>query len=128
LLSGKDPTKVDRSATYAARWVAKNLVAAGLARRCEVQLSYAIGIPEPVAIWVDTKGTGVLPDGAIARIVNEVFDLTPAGIISALDLRRPVYRRTAVYGHFGRELDEFTWERLDRVDDVASAVRAGWGG
>src|SRR5690606_6206909 len=101
--SGKDPTKVDRSAAYAARWVAKNIIAAGLARRCEVQLAYAIGVKDPVSIMVETFGTGEVEECSIERAVSEVFDLTPRGIIAALDLQKPIYRETAAYGHFGRE-------------------------
>lgn len=118
--SGKDPTKVDRSASYAARHVAKNLVAAGLAKRCEVQLAYAIGIPEPVSIMVDSKGTGVAPEAELVKLVEDNFDLTPAGIISHLRLRRPIYEKTAAYGHFGREDDDFTWEKTDKVDKLKS--------
>ncbi|MDP6930703.1 MAG: methionine adenosyltransferase [Planctomycetota bacterium] len=114
--SGKDPSKVDRSAAYASRWVAKNVVAAGLAERCEVQVAYAIGVAEPVSIRCDTFGTGQLDDRRLDGIVRKVFDLRPAGIIEALDLRRPIYRRTAAYGHFGRP--EFSWERIDRVEDL----------
>ncbi len=121
-LSGKDPTKVDRSATYAARWVAKNLVKAGLARRCEVQLAYAIGVKEPVAIEVNTYGTGKLPDDQLAKIVREVFDLTPQGIIDALELRRPIYMRTAAYGHFGREEEGFSWELTNKVKELQELV------
>ena len=119
--SGKDPSKVDRSAAYAARWIAKNLVAAELARRAEVQLAYAIGVDEPVSVRVDTFGTGRRPDEALARRVTEVFDLRPRAIIERLGLRKPIYRRTAAYGHFGREPDGdgFTWERTDRVDALA---------
>ncbi|WP_419161918.1 methionine adenosyltransferase [Candidatus Palauibacter sp.] len=119
--SGKDPSKVDRSAAYAARWIAKNLVAAGLARRVEVQLAYAIGVAEPVSVMVDTFGTGGLGDDALARRVVDVFDLRPAAIIDRLGLRSPIYRRTAAYGHFGREPGEggFTWERTDQVDALA---------
>jgi S-adenosylmethionine synthetase len=116
--SGKDPTKVDRSASYAARWVAKNIVAAGLADQCEVQLAYAIGVAEPVSIMVNTKGTGKIPDGELEKRVKNVFDLTPAGMIERLDLRRPIYRKTAAYGHFGREEAEFSWEKTDRVDEL----------
>ncbi len=119
--SGKDPTKVDRSATYAARWVAKNVVAAGLARRCLVELAYAIGVAKPVSIAVDTYGTGKIPDPEIERRITRVFDLTPRGIIAALNLRRPIYRPTAYFGHFGRELDDFTWERTDRVEALQEA-------
>ena len=131
--SGKDATKVDRSACYAARWVAKNVVAAGLARRCEVQLAYAIGVADPVSVRVETFGTGTVPDAAINRAVARVFDLTPRGIISALSLRKPIFQRTAAYGHFGRSpettgagenlLEFFTWERSDRVDALRDALR-----
>ena len=114
--SGKDPSKVDRSATYAARWVAKNIVAAKLAKECLVQVAYAIGVAEPVSIHVDTKGTGVVPDPELAKMVSETVDLTPAGIIKKLDLKRPIYRKTAAYGHFGRKEKEFTWEKLDLVN------------
>ncbi len=120
--SGKDPSKVDRSAAYAMRWVAKNVVAAGLARRCEVQVAYAIGKAQPVGVFVQTFGTGVLPDERIQQIVQEVFDLRPAAIIADLDLLRPIYRPTAAYGHFGRELPDFTWERTDRVDALRAAA------
>jgi len=116
--SGKDPTKVDRSAAYAARWVAKNLVAAGLARRTTVQLAYAIGRPDPVSIRVNGHGTATVPEALLEKAVREVFDLTPAGIIRDLDLRRPVYAATAAFGHFGREGEGFTWERLDRVEQL----------
>ena len=114
--SGKDPSKVDRSATYAARHIAKNIVGAGLATECLVQLAYAIGIAEPVSVYVDTKGTGVIPDVEISKMINKEVDLTPKGIIERLKLRRPIYQRTAAYGHFGREEDGFTWENLDLVD------------
>ena len=117
--SGKDPTKVDRSASYAARWVAKNVVAAKLAHKCEVQLAYAIGVADPVSVTVNTFGTGMLPDQEIEKRIRKVFDLTPGGIIEALDLRRPVYRRTATYGHFGRNEEGFTWEEINRVDELA---------
>ena len=117
-LSGKDPTKPDRSGAYAARWVARNLVAAGLARRCTVEIAYVIGMPEPLSVTVHTAGTGALPDDRLAAIVQAEFDLSPAGIIESLDLRRPVYGPTAVYGHFGRDGDGFTWERLDRVESL----------
>ena len=113
--SGKDPTKVDRSACYAARWAAKNVVAAGLADRCEIELAYAIGVAAPVSVLVDTHGTGKLPDGELTEIVCKVFDFRPAAIIRDLDLRRPIYRKTSAYGHFGREDDDFTWERTDRA-------------
>ncbi len=119
--SGKDPSKVDRSAAYAGRYVAKNIVAAGLATRCEVQISYAIGVAEPTSIMVNTFGTGVIADSAIEQKVRAVFDLTPYGIIEMLDLIRPIYRKTSVYGHFGRELPEFTWEKTDRVDALRQA-------
>ena len=120
--SGKDPSKVDRSAAYAMRWVAKNVVAAGLAKRCEVQVAYAIGKAHPVGVFVQTFGTGVLPDERIQEAVLEVFDLRPAAIIRDLDLLRPVYRPTAAYGHFGRDLPGFTWERTDRADALKSAA------
>lgn len=114
--SGKDPTKVDRSAAYAARYVAKNIVAAGLASRAEVQLAYAIGVARPVSVLIDTFGTGKIPDERISEIVSKVFDLRPAAIIKMLDLRRPIYRKTASYGHFGRNDPDFTWERTDMAD------------
>jgi len=116
--SGKDPTKVDRSGSYAARHVAKNLVAAGLALRCEIQLAYAIGVPEPVSIMVDTMGSGEVADSELVAIVKKHFDLKPAAIIERLNLRRPIYLATASYGHFGREEPNFTWERTDMVDDL----------
>jgi S-adenosylmethionine synthetase len=121
--SGKDPSKVDRSAAYAARWVAKNVVAAGAARRCEVQVAYAIGVARPVSIMVDTFGTETVDPAAIARAVREVFDLRPAAILRDLDLRRPIFSPTAAYGHFGRQSgDSFTWERTDRVEELRSAL------
>jgi S-adenosylmethionine synthetase len=120
--SGKDPSKVDRSAAYAMRWVAKNVVAAGLARRCEVQVAYAIGKAHPVGLFVDTFGTETVPVDTIQKAVLEVFDLRPAAIIRDLDLLRPIYAKTAAYGHFGRELPEFTWERTDRVDALKAAA------
>ncbi|MGH3706022.1 MAG: methionine adenosyltransferase [Agromyces sp.] len=120
--SGKDPSKVDRSAAYAMRWVAKNAVAAGLADRLELQVAYAIGKAAPVGLYVETFGTGALPDEQITAAIREVFDLRPAAIIRDLDLLRPIYAQTASYGHFGRELPDFTWERLDRVDDLRSAA------
>lgn len=132
--SGKDPTKVDRSAAYAARWVAKNIVASGLARRCEVQLAYAIGVAEPVSIMVDTFGTGEAADEALQQAVRAVFDLTPYGIIEALQLRKPIYQKTAAYGHFGRapcdlevqgtKVRCFTWEEHNRAADLRDAVRS----
>ncbi len=121
--SGKDPSKVDRSASYAMRWVAKNVVAAGLAARCEVQVAYAIGKAHPVGFYVETFGTETVPVEQIQQAVLAVFDLRPAAIIRDLDLKRPIYARTAAYGHFGRELPEFTWERTDRADQLANAVR-----
>src|SRR5467141_2083008 len=135
--SGKDPSKVDRSACYAMRWVTKNIVAAKLASRCEAQVAYAIGVADPVSVMVDTFGTGVVPDEALEDAVREVFDLTPLGIIKALNLRNPIYRATAAYGHFGRapekrryvdkdvdkEVDVFTWETLNRVEDLRLAVQ-----
>jgi S-adenosylmethionine synthetase len=132
--SGKDPSKVDRSACYAARWVAKNIVAAKLARRCEVQLAYAIGVARPVSVMVDTFGTNTVPESAIMRAVTEVFDLTPRGIMADLELRKPIYEKTAAYGHFGRHPEKdgsgkkartfFTWERTDRVKQLLKAVKA----
>ena len=120
--SGKDPTKVDRSAAYAARYVAKNIVAAGLARRCELQLAYAIGVAQPVSILVDTQGTGLLPDDALEQLVREQFDLRPEAIIEMLGLRRPIYRQTAAYGHFGRTDIDLPWERTDRADALRAAA------
>jgi len=120
--SGKDATKVDRSATYAARWVAKNVVAAGLAHTCEVELSYAIGVAKPLSVTVDTHGTGAVGDDVIEAAIGKVFDLRPGAIIRDLDLRRPIFRKTAAYGHFGREDPDFTWERCDRVDELRAAV------
>ena len=114
--SGKDPTKVDRSASYMARHIAKTLAAAGLCEKVEVQLAYAIGVADPVSVMVDSKGTGIIPDEVMQDLVRRHFELTPAGIIKSLDLRRPIYRKTAVYGHFGRSEPEFTWERTDRAD------------
>jgi S-adenosylmethionine synthetase len=135
--SGKDPSKVDRSAAYAVRWVAKNVVAAKLARRCEAQVAYAIGVAEPVSIMIDTFDTGVVPDEVLEDAVREVFDLTPLGINQALRLRNPIYRATAAYGHFGRspekrryvdkdldkEVELFTWEQANRVEDLRLAVQ-----
>jgi S-adenosylmethionine synthetase len=133
--SGKDPSKVDRSACYAARWVAKNIVAAGLAHRCEVQIAYAIGVAQPVSVAVDTFGTATVPEAKIMRAVSAVFDLTPKGIIAALDLRKPIYTATAAYGHFGRTPErlgsgksartQFSWERTDRVSALKRAVKDG---
>ncbi|MFG2313851.1 methionine adenosyltransferase [Streptomyces tendae] len=120
--SGKDPSKVDRSAAYAMRWVAKNVVAAGLARRCEAQVAYAIGVARPVSLFLETFGTAAVPVARIEHAVREVFDLRPAALVRDLDLLRPRYARTAAYGHFGRELPEFTWERTDRVDALRSAA------
>jgi len=120
--SGKDPSKVDRSAAYAMRWVAKNIVAAGLARRAEVQVAYAIGVAHPVGVFVETFGTGIVPDEKIQEAVLQVFDLRPAAILRDLDLRRPIYAKTAAYGHFGRELPEFTWEKTDRAEALKAAV------
>lgn len=120
--SGKDPSKVDRSAAYAGRYVAKNIVAAGLAERCEIQISYAIGVSEPTSISVDTFGTGKLPDAQIVALVREHFDLRPQGLITMLDLKRPIYRQTAAYGHFGRELSDFTWEKTDKAAVLAKAL------
>ena len=120
--SGKDPTKVDRSAAYAARWAAKNIVAAGLAKRCEIQVAYAIGVAHPLSINVETFGTGAVPDEQIADLVRENFDLRPGAIIRDLDLLRPIYRLTSNYGHFGRELPEFTWERTDKAEALRKAA------
>ncbi|WP_378146514.1 methionine adenosyltransferase [Cnuibacter sp. UC19_7] len=120
--SGKDPSKVDRSAAYAMRWVAKNAVAAGLAERLEVQVAYAIGAAAPVGLYVETFGTGVMSDAEITTAIRSVFDLRPAAIIADLDLLRPIYSQTAAYGHFGRELPDFTWERLDRVEELRAAA------
>jgi len=122
--SGKDPTKVDRSAAYMARYVAKNVVAAGLADRCEIQLAYAIGVSEPVSVHVDTQGTGQAPDALIAELVRRHFPLTPSGIIKHLDLRRPIYRKTASGGHFGRSEPEFTWEKTDKANALRDALTA----
>jgi S-adenosylmethionine synthetase len=116
--SGKDPTKVDRSGSYMARYIAKNIVAAGFADKCDVQIAYAIGVSKPVSVMVNTYGTGKLPDEEITEAVKAVFDMTPKGIIEHLKLRRPIYRKTAVYGHFGRDDPEFTWERTDKVDEL----------
>ena len=120
--SGKDPSKVDRSAAYAMRWIAKNVVAAGLAKRCEVQVSYAIGTAHPVGLFVETFGTGVVPDRQLEDAILQVFDLRPAAIIEALDLKRPIYVPTAAYGHFGRDEPDFTWERTDRTEALQAAV------
>jgi S-adenosylmethionine synthetase len=120
--SGKDPTKVDRSAAYAARWVAKHLVAAGAARRCTVQLAYAIGRPDPVSIRVDGHATGLVPESRMEQAVRDIFDLTPAGIIHDLDLRRPIYAATAAFGHFGREDADFTWEQTPRIEALQHAL------
>jgi len=122
--SGKDPTKVDRSACYMMRHVAKNIVAAGLADRCEVQVAYAIGVARPLSVMVNTFGTGTIDEGKLAEIVREVFDLRPKGIVQQLDLLRPIYAKTAAYGHFGRELPEFTWERTDKVEALQAAASA----
>ena len=119
--SGKDPSKVDRSAAYMARYIAKNVVAADLARRCEVQLAYAIGVPFPVAVRVDTFGTGEVPEEKIEKAIKEVFDMSPAGIIKTLDLKRPIYKETAAYGHFGRP--EFSWEKTDKTEALKKAIK-----
>ncbi len=118
--SGKDPTKVDRSGAYAARWVAKNLVASGVADRATIQIAYAIGVVEPVSIMVDTHGTSLVDESKLEECVRDIFDLRPAGIIKSLDLLRPIYRKTSAYGHFGRELPEFTWERTNKVEEIRS--------
>jgi S-adenosylmethionine synthetase len=119
--SGKDPTKVDRSAAYAARYVAKNVVAAGLAERCEVELAYAIGVPFPVSVMIDTFDTAKIPEAKIEAAIKAIFDLSPSGIIKTLDLRRPIYRKTASYGHFGR--GEFSWEKTDKAADLKKAIK-----
>ena len=120
--SGKDPSKVDRSAAYAGRYVAKNIVAAGLAERCEIQVSYAIGLAEPTSISVDTYGTGKISDTKIIQLVRQHFDLRPKGLIAMLNLKRPIYQKTAAYGHFGRIGDSFTWERTDKAEALAADV------
>jgi S-adenosylmethionine synthetase len=120
--SGKDPTKVDRSAAYAARWVAKNVVAAGLADRCEIQVSYAIGVARPLSVNVETFGTGMIDDEAIADLVTKHFDLRPGAIIRDLDLRRPIYQKVAAYGHFGRDDLDLTWERTNKADALRKAA------
>ncbi|MFQ5444949.1 MAG: methionine adenosyltransferase, partial [Nitrospinales bacterium] len=116
--SGKDPSKVDRSGSYMARHIAKNIVAAGLARKCEIQIAYAIGVAQPVSVMVDLKGTGIVPKSKVEQIIMEVFDLRPAAIIEYLDLLRPVYRKTSAYGHFGRTEAEFTWENTNRAAEI----------
>ena len=121
--SGKDPTKVDRSAAYAARWVAKNVVAAGLARRCQIELAYAIGVAKPVSIMVDTFGTGTVSDGKLEEAIGKVFDLRPTAIIRDLDLRKPIYQKLAAYGHMGREDLGVAWEKTDRVEALKAAVK-----
>ena len=120
--SGKDPSKVDRSAAYAGRYVAKNIVAAGLAERCEIQISYAIGVAEPTSISINTFGTGAIADDVIAQLVSEHFELRPAGLVEMLDLKRPIYRKTAAYGHFGREDADFTWEKTDKAEALKAAL------
>jgi S-adenosylmethionine synthetase len=120
--SGKDPTKVDRSGSYMARYIAKNIVAAGIADKCDVQIAYAIGVSNPVSIMVDTYGTGTVPDEKITEAVKRVFDMRPRAIIEHLRLRRPIYRKTAVYGHFGRDDPDFTWEKTDKVDELKRAL------
>ncbi len=120
--SGKDPTKVDRSAAYAARWVAKNIVAAGLAERCEIQVAYAIGVAHPLSVNVETFGTGTIDDEKIAEVIAKVFDLRPGAIIRDLDLRRPIYQQVAAYGHFGRDDLDLSWERTNRVDEIRQAA------
>ncbi len=116
--SGKDPSKVDRSASYMARYIAKNIVAAGIASRCEIQLAYAIGVPHPVSVFVNTLGTGKIDDNKISELITKNFDMTPKGIIDKLALRRPIYKKTAAYGHFGREEKEFTWEHTDMAETL----------
>jgi S-adenosylmethionine synthetase len=121
--SGKDPSKVDRSASYMARYIAKNVIGAGLAMKCEVQVAYAIGIAEPVSVMVDTFDTGLVPEDKISRGIREIFDLRPAEIIKALNLLRPIYQKTAAYGHFGREEPDFTWEAIDKTELLRKAVQ-----
>ena len=121
--SGKDPTKVDRSGAYAARWVAKNIVAAGLAERCEIQVAYAIGVAKPVSVSVETFGTGRIPDERIAELVQQHFDLRPGAIIRDLDLRRPIYRQVAAYGHFGRDDLDLPWERTNKAEALRAAAK-----
>ena len=121
--SGKDPSKVDRSAAYAARHIAKNIVASGLADECLIQVAYAIGVREPVSIHVDTRGTGRIPDSELDKAIIKEIDMTPGGIIRRLNLRRPIYRKTASYGHFGRNDKDFTWEKLDLVDKLLKAIK-----
>ncbi|NQT32719.1 MAG: methionine adenosyltransferase [Candidatus Omnitrophica bacterium] len=121
--SGKDPTKVDRSASYMARYVAKNIIASGIATKCEVQFAYAIGVPDPVSVMVNTFGTGKIPEPKIVKLVQENFDLTPGGIIETLKLRRPIYRQTAAYGHFGRDEEGFTWEEIDMAEALKKAAK-----
>ena len=122
--SGKDPTKVDRSAAYAARWIAKNVVAARLAKKCEIQLAYAIGVAQPVSILVETFGTGIVSDEKISEAIAKTFDLRPGSIIKELDLRRPIYKKTAAYGHFGREDADFTWEKINKIDELLKNIQA----
>src|SRR5690606_26628307 len=124
--SGKDPTKVDRSGAYAARYVARNIVAAGLAERCEIQVSYAIGVARPLSIHVETFGTGAIDDERIAKLIDSHFDLRPRAIINNLDLWRPIYRQTATYGHFGRPDLDLPWERLDKVEELREAAGLGY--
>jgi S-adenosylmethionine synthetase len=121
--SGKDPTKVDRTGAYAARWIAKNVVAAGLAKKCQVQLAYAIGVAQPVSIMIDTYGTATVDEAKILKAIRESFDLRPGALIKRLNLRRPIFRKTAAYGHFGRELDEFTWEKTDMVEALQEKIK-----
>jgi len=120
--SGKDPSKVDRSAAYMARYIAKNIVAADLADRCEIQLAYAIGIAEPVSVYVNTHGTGKAPDEKLITVIKDIFVLKPKRMIEMLDLRKPIFRRTAAYGHFGREDEGFTWEKTDKVEELKKVI------
>jgi S-adenosylmethionine synthetase len=122
--SGKDPTKVDRSAAYMARYIAKNIVAAGLAERCEVQLAYAIGVAEPVSVLVETFGTGKVDSRVLADLVRQNFQLTPKGIIESLNLRRPIFQKTAAYGHFGRHDEDFTWEQTDKAEALRNGAKS----
>jgi len=121
--SGKDPSKVDRSASYYARYIAKNIVASGIADKCEIQLAYAIGVPEPVSIMVNTFGTGKISEPKITKLIRRYFDLTPKGIITNLKLRRPIYKKTACYGHFGRLEEGFTWEEIDKAPQLKAAAK-----
>ncbi|MCS7180179.1 MAG: methionine adenosyltransferase domain-containing protein, partial [bacterium] len=121
--SGKDPTKVDRSGSYMARYLAKNIVASGIAKKCEIQIAYVIGQSEPVSLMINTNGTGIIPDNEILKIIKENFDLSPRGIIKKLDLLRPIYKKTACYGHFGRNDADFTWEKTDAIEIFKESIK-----